>query len=1380
MLAQALAVILMAVSLSLLPHANPFALADETASVAASEQSSGEAEASVAAEGNVATSADAAQDQTSEDATGEASVADGRGEPMAFFARPARASGGCYVASDPGRLYTSIEEALANAQDEDTIFLVSDVNLCKGVLTSTDRDVMVTKKKITIKSAGIATNKVNFYKKWSLSVLRDTTLNLENVTLKEASTTLIGRRERPMVSAMGELVLGNRASITVARPDLTLQKTARYQSTSAVYVGQSGTFTMRDGSVITNFKQPNTDTAGAAVIIDADGTMNLEGGSITDCSASSGGAILNKGTFNMSGGEISHCTATKGNGGAIYSGLSYAKAVNLTGGYISTCTATEDGGAIYTEQPTEISRMRIDGCSAKRGGAIFIAKGAPLTLGNTTVQSNKAARYGSAIYAAGGGQLTFNDGTIIADNIVDNFNVTGVDRFLPCAVAAPMGSSKLRIGGNVQVASNLNNGGKANISYNLCNERIGDGKPIDIIADLSEDSSIELYGPKDDTDALYHPVAVFAPSTTPSLEQAKLFFSDTGNVAFNVDGRDVRWRGACRLKQGDGDWGYYLTLSDAIKSVWPMGQEAHIEMLVDHYATENPTQSDLRTIFEIPAGKNVKITASPGDDFKNAHCTFDFPKRDFVAFRVRSGAALTLDGLNSTDESSGNGLVFSGGVSTPVESMRQIDSYRQVMLRNEGQCSINDVTFENFNSREDSNDQWLYGLLTSYTDNVRQDPEQCRLELQGTTLINNIRMYGGAIHELAGGVGVFGGKFNIGPDVLISHCHGPTGGLAVVGGAVGYFSGTIYKCSTLGNGTDQMTNQAAGGIFMSTINSLKHPTTLVVENGKIIDCRGLTSTPDVAASLGGIYVYGGSLEIHGITIEDCSTNAYWRNAGGAISLNTQKPVKANVYMDGLCIIRNNKTKHPDGNRNVNLGSDMSIDYRSIYLNVGDMDPRSEVHVWASYGDSLNLRRNSVDIPFGIASLSGVASDAKNLNTFINDRDPHLRGAASYKGWAPSNLDADAPHYPAAVIWAETKTVQVSKRLEDVYVFGPGPGPIAFKFKASSATQGYAGKVYDSDNNVINDLVTAYPEDEETPNSYFELRNGDYVRFENVSAQPASPDLEQIVITEVDERVSDTNPDTGRPVDPTAPFIAIPSGESHSYPDGVVVYGTRPAWASTVPSKLPEFCVFYNILQTTSLNVNKQVKGSYADRTKSFDFHITFHFPKGLPDSENGYKVWFSGTSSGSVQLKSGQAWPFSLKDGQDITFSNLPAGTTYELVEDGADGYRSSAKVETLSKDGKADSANIAAGAAGAGLTIDPTHTPQARLAYKDRGIIVNKVSVTNEMPEIVPTGIPIGDDTLPLWLVGLSATFVVALGVGGIVWRRRRSHHRCRHARSS
>lgn len=96
----------------------------------------------------------------------------------------------------------------------------------------------------------------------------------------------------------------------------------------------------------------------------------------------------------------------------------------------------------------------------------------------------------------------------------------------------------------------------------------------------------------------------------------------------------------------------------------------------------------------------------------------------------------------------------------------------------------------------------------------------------------------------------------------------------------------------------------------------------------------------------------------------------------------------------------------------------------------------------------------------------------------------------------------------------------------------------------------------------------------------------------------------------------------------------------------------------IPIYDTEYVVFENV-KKGSLSVSKTVTGETGDKAKDFSFTITLTDEIDEP---------ISGTIGGTVFDENGQCF-FTLKDGEEKTFTGLPAGTRYEVTESDNLGY---------------------------------------------------------------------------------------------------------------
>lgn len=172
-----------------------------------------------------------------------------------------------------------------------------------------------------------------------------------------------------------------------------------------------------------------------------------------------------------------------------------------------------------------------------------------------------------------------------------------------------------------------------------------------------------------------------------------------------------------------------------------------------------------------------------------------------------------------------------------------------------------------------------------------------------------------------------------------------------------------------------------------------------------------------------------------------------------------------------------------------------------------------------------------------------------------------------------------------------------------------------------------------------------------------------------------------------------------------------------------------------------------------LTIEKKTTGTYADKTKEFNFEITF---TKSPMSE---QTSFTGNiGSEPVVCTAGTPKSFTLADGEQLVFSDLPVGTTYVVKELAAsDGYKPSVTVV----ENKTTT-----------LTNKTVQEAEALDTLKENrknnlvGENENKVTFTNTYKDVAVTGIVMNN--LPFIL--LVAVAIVAFVSLAVVKRRRTS----------
>lgn len=174
----------------------------------------------------------------------------------------------------------------------------------------------------------------------------------------------------------------------------------------------------------------------------------------------------------------------------------------------------------------------------------------------------------------------------------------------------------------------------------------------------------------------------------------------------------------------------------------------------------------------------------------------------------------------------------------------------------------------------------------------------------------------------------------------------------------------------------------------------------------------------------------------------------------------------------------------------------------------------------------------------------------------------------------------------------------------------------------------------------------------------------------------------------------------------------------------------------------------------TLTIEKNTTGTYADKTKEFNFEITF------TKSPMSDKTTFTGNiGSEPVECTAGIAKSFTLADREQLVFHDLPVGTTYVVKELAAtDGYTPSVTVRENQTTTLTDKTVQEAEALD---TLKQDGTKNLVGEYE------NKVTFTNtHQGGVVPTGILMNN--LPFIL--LVAVAIVAFVSLAVIKRRRTS----------
>jgi TolB-like protein len=168
------------------------------------------------------------------------------------------------------------------------------------------------------------------------------TLSYEGKSKITITIVGVGENRNIFLSSNGRMFTINADVTLVLENNVTLQ--GRSQNNGSLVYVNGGALIMNAGSTITG--NINSNLGGGIFL--GSGTITMNGGIISDNTASSGGGIsVNTGTFTMNDGTISDNTAN-GSGGGVY--LERAT-FNMRGGTITGNTAGSRGGGVYYANP---------------------------------------------------------------------------------------------------------------------------------------------------------------------------------------------------------------------------------------------------------------------------------------------------------------------------------------------------------------------------------------------------------------------------------------------------------------------------------------------------------------------------------------------------------------------------------------------------------------------------------------------------------------------------------------------------------------------------------------------------------------------------------------------------------------------------------------------------------------------------------------------------------------------------------------------------------------------------------------------------------------------------------------------------------------------
>ena len=205
-------------------------------------------------------------------------------------------------------------------------------------------------------------------------------------------------------------------------------------------------------------------TGGGIKSYSSSAVVEMNGGTISNCSANKGGGIYAcESHVIIKGGTISNCSAKNGGGGGIY--ITAYAAADIGGGIISGNSASENGGGINNFGVLNITNCEIENNTAsKNGGGLYTELSSStnkgiVTMSGGTISGNKASKEGGGIYIDNGGNLTMTGGTV-ESNTASQYDGGGIMFYNnstgTISNALIKGNKASNFGGGIQVENSSN------------------------------------------------------------------------------------------------------------------------------------------------------------------------------------------------------------------------------------------------------------------------------------------------------------------------------------------------------------------------------------------------------------------------------------------------------------------------------------------------------------------------------------------------------------------------------------------------------------------------------------------------------------------------------------------------------------------------------------------------------------------------------------------------------------------------------------------------------------------------------------------------------------------------------------------------------------
>lgn len=287
----------------------------------------------------------------------------------------------------------------------------------------------------------------------TLTVNRTVTLDLNGNVLK-----MTGRGSVIKVESGGNLTIADSNTSTPHNFNPDCKDSAWH--INMWKLDDSGSETV-SGGVITGGSSDYAHNDGGGVLVNADGTLTMTGGSIVGCSAMSrgGGVYLSKdsdtgknGTFIMTSGSIIGCAAQLGGGVYVTTGCTFAMA---TSSNIHNCIANNDGGGVINHGTFQMRGGTISTCTTVAFGGGGVCNKGTFIMSDGMI---KGCTSPDGQYASGGGVRNSNQFTMTGGMIGDPDNENDASHVYNTSSQ----ETTLTISGNAKIYTDITNVGILN------------------------------------------------------------------------------------------------------------------------------------------------------------------------------------------------------------------------------------------------------------------------------------------------------------------------------------------------------------------------------------------------------------------------------------------------------------------------------------------------------------------------------------------------------------------------------------------------------------------------------------------------------------------------------------------------------------------------------------------------------------------------------------------------------------------------------------------------------------------------------------------------------------------------------------------------------